>query len=188
MTTQSKLQKLEGFKRIINLTLVLLCLLLETAVFTYHWYFNFRLDIIEGRNQPFWIKGHMLEVAVYLVILILFSNMYGGMRLGYMKNAELIFSQIFATLMADILIYAEISLMALRIFNPKFFAVMLGEQFLVVFFYVNIANFFYRNIFPPRKLLLIYGDRDPREVRKKFETRRDKYVITEQIHVSVGTA
>ena len=107
MTTQNKLQKLEGFKRMINLTLVLLCLLLETAVFTYHWYFNFRLDIIEGRNQPFWIKGHMLEVAVYLVILILFSNMYGGMRLGYMKNAELIFSQIFATLMADILIYAS---------------------------------------------------------------------------------
>ena len=187
MTTQNKLQKLEGFKRMINLTLVLLCLLLETAVFTYHWYFNFRLDIIEGRNQPFWIKGHMLEVAVYLVILILFSNMYGGMRLGYMKNAELIFSQIFATLMADILIYAEISLMALRIFNPRFFAIMLGEQFVVVFLYVNIANFFYRNIFPPRKLLLIYGDRDPREVRKKFETRKDKYLITEQIHVSVGT-
>ena len=178
---------MEGFKRLINLSLVLLCLLLETAVFTYQWYFNFRVDIIEGRNQPFWIKGHMLEVAVYFVILILFSNMYGGMRLGYMKNAELIFSQIFATLMADILIYAEISLMALRLFNPKNFVIMLAEQCVVVFLYINIANFFYRNIFPPRKLLLIYGDRDPREVKRKFETRSDKYLITEQIHVSAGT-
>ena len=138
---------MEGFKRIINLSLVLLCLLLETAVFTYHWYFNFRVSIIAGRNQPFWIKGHMLEVAVYLVILILFSNMYGGMRLGYMKNAELIFSQIFATVMADILIYADISLMALRLFNPKYFVVMLLTQCIVVFIYINIANFFYRNIF-----------------------------------------
>ncbi|MCR4618654.1 MAG: sugar transferase [Lachnospiraceae bacterium] len=178
---------MEGFKRIINLSLVLLCLLLETAVFTYHWYFNFRVSIIAGRNQPFWIKGHMLEVAVYLVILILFSNMYGGMRLGYMKNAELIFSQIFATVMADILIYAEISLMALRLFNPKFFAVMLVEQCILVFIYINIANFFYRNIFPPRRLLLVHGDRDPRELRRKFETRSDKYLITEQIHISEGT-
>ena len=162
MTTQSRLNRMEGFKRIINLSLVLLCLLLETAVFTYHWYFNFRVSIIAGRNQPFWIKGHMLEVAVYLVILILFSNMYGGMRLGYMKNAELIFSQIFATVMADILIYAEISLMALRLFNPKYFVVMLLTQCIVVFIYINIANFFYRNIFPPRRLLLVHGDRDPR--------------------------
>ena len=187
MTTQNKLQRIEGFKRLINLSLVLLCLILETAIFTYQWYFNFRVDIIEGRNQPFWIKGHMLEVAVYFVILVLFSKMYGGMRLGYMKNAELIFSQIFATIMADILIYAEVSLMALRIFNPKNFLIMLVEQCIVVFIYINIANFFYRNIFPPRKLLLIYGDRDPREVRRKFETRSDKYLITEQIHVSVGT-
>ncbi len=187
MSTQSKLLKMEGFKRIINLSLVLFCLLLETAVFTYHWYFNFRMDIIAGRNQPFWIKGHMLEVAVYIVILFLFSNMYGGMRLGYMKNAELIFSQIFATIMADILIYAEISLMALRLFEPKYFFIMLGQQCLLVFIYVNIANFLYRNIFPPRRLLLIYGDRDPNEIRRKFETRGDKYAIVAEIHVAVGT-
>ena len=187
MSTQGRLLKMESFKRLINLSLVFVCLLLETAVFTYQWYFNFRVDIIEGRNQPFWIKGHMLEVAVYFVILFLFSKMYGGMRLGYLKNAEIIFSQIFATTMADILIYAEISLMALKIFNPKFFGVMLAEQFAVVFVYINLANFFYRHIFPPRKLLLIYGDRNPKELRDKFLTRTDKYIITEQIHVSVGT-
>ena len=90
MTTQSRLNRMEGFKRIINLSLVLLCLLLETAVFTYHWYFNFRVSIIAGRNQPFWIKGHMLEVAVYFVILILFSNMYGGMRIYEKCRADLL--------------------------------------------------------------------------------------------------
>ena len=187
MSTQDRLLKMESFKRLINLSLVFVCLLLETAVFTYQWYFNFRVDIIEGRNQPFWIKGHMLEVAVYFVILFLFSKMYGGMRLGYLKNAEIIFSQIFATIMADILIYAEISLMALKIFNPKYFGIMLVEQFVVVFVYINLANFFYRHIFPPRKLLLIYGDRNPKELKDKFLTRTDKYIITEQIHVSVGT-
>lgn len=42
---------------------------------------------------------------------------YGGMRLGYMKNTEIIFSQVFATLMADVLIYAELCMMARSIFR-----------------------------------------------------------------------
>lgn len=186
MTTQDRLQKMEGFKRLINLSLVLLCLLLETGVFAYHWYFHFRFNIVEDL-QKFFFKGHILEIAIYFVILFMFSNMYGGMRLGYLKNAEIIFSQAFGTVMADLLIYAEISLMAFRLFNPTYFAIMLLQQILVVFIYISMANFFYRHIFPPRKLLLIYGDRDPRDIKKKFERRLDKYLITEQIHVGVGT-
>jgi len=186
MTTQDRLQKMEGFKRLINISLVLMCLLLETGVFTYHWYFHFRFSIVEDL-QKFFFKGHILEIAIYFVILFMFSNMYGGMRLGYLKNAEIIFSQVFGTLMADILIYAELSVMAFQLFNPTYFLVMLVQQIIVSILYISAANFFYRHIFPPRKLLLIYGDRDPRELKKKFESRIDKYLITEQIHVGVGT-
>lgn len=187
MTTQDRLQKMEGFKRLINLSLVLLCLLLETGVFTYHWYFHFRFSIVQDL-QKFFFKGHVLEIAIYFVILFLFSNMYGGMRLGYLKNAEIVFSQVFATLMADILIYAELSVMAFQLFKPTYFIMMLVEQIIVAFLYISAANFFYRHIFPPRKLLLIYGDRDPRDLKRKFESRLDKYLITEQVHVGVGTA
>ena len=31
----------------------------------------------------------MLEIAVYGIVLFLISNMYGGMRLGYLKNSEI---------------------------------------------------------------------------------------------------
>lgn len=176
---------MESFKRLINLSLVLVCLLLETAVFAVQWYFNLRVDVVEEMVY-FRIKGHILEIAIYFVILMMFSNMYGGMRLGYLKNSEIIFSQMFATLLADLLIYAEVSVMAFKLANPAHFGIMLLEQFAIVFIYINFANFFYRHIFPPRKLLLIYGDRDPKEIKRKFETRSDKYLITEQVHVGVG--
>ena len=186
MTTQARLQKMESFKRLINLSLVLLCLLLETGVFAYHWYYHLRFSLVEDL-QKFFFKGHLLEIAIYFVILFLFSNMYGGMRLGYMRNAEIVFSQIFATVFADILIYAELSVMAFQLFKPTYFVMMLAEQAVVVLVYITIANFFYKHIFPPRRLLLIYGDRDPRDLKKKFETRTDKYLITEQMHVGAGT-
>ena len=150
-----KLQKRESFKRLINLALTVVCIGLEVAIFAYCWMFHFRSNVV----RILWFKGTMLEITIYAVVLFLLSSMYGGMRLGYLKNVEIIFSQVFATLMANVFIYGEISLLAARLFIPDVFLLMTIEQVIVVILYINIANRLYRHIFPPRKLLLIHGDR-----------------------------
>ncbi len=182
---QQKIQKMESFKRLINLSLVMVCLILEIAVFGYHWVNHFSNNIVQDLRNIYF-RGHVLEIAVYAAILIGFSSMYGGMRLGYLKNAEIIFSQMFATLIAEVIIYGEISVMAFQLFQPYYFIEMMVEQFLVVLVYIPLANKLYRTIFPPRKLLLIYGARDPRELIAKFEMRKDKYLITEQVSADLG--
>ncbi len=185
----NKLQRMESFKHLINFLLVMGCIVLEVFLFGYHWLQHFQWELASPLFTPhgvFWFRGHVLEIAIYAVILIAFSNMYGGMRLGYLKNAELIFSQIFATLIADLLIYAELSVMALRLFTAKHVLIMFAEQFVVAFVYILIINKVYMNIFPPRKLLLIYGDRNPEDLVAKFETRKDKYKITDRISVKEG--
>ena len=68
-------------------------------MFAYCWMYHFRGSVVEGL-QKLWFKGNMLEITIYGVVLFLLSSMYGGMRLGYLKNVEVIFSQVFATLMA----------------------------------------------------------------------------------------
>lgn len=181
-----KLDKMESFKRLINLALVAICIALEVGIFAYHWYFHFQYSVVEDLRN-FWFKGHILEISVYGMVLIAFSSMYGGMRLGYLKNAEIIFSQMFATLMADVVIYGELSVMAFQLFLPYYFILMLVEQFVVVLVYIYLINKLYRNWFPPRKLLLIYGSKNPQELQNKFETRKDKYIITKKINVSQGT-
>ncbi|MCM1326814.1 MAG: sugar transferase [Bacteroidales bacterium] len=185
-TNRNKLQKMESFKRLINLTLVMGCIGLEIAVFAYHWLYHFQYSLVEGLADAFWFKGHLLEIAIYGVILFFFSNMYGGMRLGYLKNAEVIFSQVFATLMANILIYAELSVMAFQLFVPKVFIMMMVEQSVIIFLYINFANKLYRSIFPPRKLLLIHGDRPVQEICSKFESRKDKYRVTKSVCIEAG--
>jgi exopolysaccharide biosynthesis polyprenyl glycosylphosphotransferase len=182
---QEKLQKMESFKRLINLSLVMGCLLLEVAVFGYHWYFHFQYSVVEDLRN-FYFRGHVLEIAIYGVVLFAFSNMYGGIRLGYLKSAELVFSQMFATLMAWIVIYLELSVMAFQLFHLTYFLYMIAEQFAVVLIYIFLADKLYRNIFPPRKLLLVHGWRDPQDLIRKFETRKDKYRITEIADVSEG--
>ena len=138
-TNEEKLRKLETFKRLINLSLTAICLGLEIGVFAYHWLFHFKDSVVEELRY-FWFKGHLLEIAIYAFVLFLLSTMYGGMRLGYLKNAEVIFSQVFATLMANIFIYAELSVMAYQLFIPDVFLIMMVEQIIIVIVYINAAN------------------------------------------------
>ncbi len=184
-TNEEKLRLMESYKRLINLGLSATCLALEIAIFAYNWLVHFQYSVVESL-QNFYFKGHVLEIAIYGAILFLLSSMYGGMRLGYLKNVEIIFSQVFATIMANIIIYAELSIMAFQLFVPKVFMMMMVEQTIVVIIYINIANKVYRSLFPPRKLLLIHGDRPIQDICSKFESRKDKYKIVESIHIENG--
>ncbi len=184
-SNETKLRRMESLKRLINLGLSAICLLLETGIFAYNWLKHFQYSVVEPL-QNFYLNGHLLEIAIYGAILFFLSHMYGGMRLGYLKNAEIIFSQIFATLIADILIYAELSVMAFQLFVPQMFVVMFVEQLVVVIIYTNIANRIYRSMFPPRKLLLVHGDRPIEDILAKFESRKDKYKIVKSLYADIG--
>ena len=167
-----KLQKRESFKRLINLGLTAICIGLEVGVFAYCWMYHFRGSVVEGL-QKLWFKGNMLEITIYGVVLFLLSSMYGGMRLGYLKNVEVIFSQVFATLMANVFIYGELSVMAAQLFVPHIFIFMTVTQTMAIIIYINIAN-------------RIHGDRPIERTCAKFESRKDKYVITRTIHAGEG--
>lgn len=184
-TNDYNLKRLEAFKRLINLAMAAVCLGLETGIFAYHWLRNFQYSVVEALRN-FGYKGHLVEIAFYGLILLFFSAMYGGMRLGYLKNVELIFSQVFSTVLATLFIYVELSIMAHQPFVPQVFFEMLAEQTITVIIYINIANRVYRSIFPPRKLLLIHGERPIEDIYNKFEGRRDKYIIEKTLSIREG--
>ena len=184
-TNEKRIRKREGSKRLINLGLVGLCIGLEIGVFAYYWETYFKLNLVmELRNL--YSKATFAQITLYAVILLFLSATYGGMRLGYQKNAEIVFSQVLSTVMADMVLYPQLSLMARQLFVPKVFFIMFGVQVLIVIAYVNVANRLYRHLFPPRKLLLIHGDRPYQELCDKFESRSDKYVVTKRLSVKLG--
>jgi len=177
MNNIEKLNRLESFKRLINLSMTAICLAMEIGVFAYHWFSYFRYNVVDVLK--FYVNGHILQIALYGVILIFLSSMYGGMRLGYLRNSEIIFSLIFSTIIADIILYAQLSLMAFQLFVPQMFLVMLGEQIVIIVLYTSIANRVFKKMFPPRKLLFLHGERPVEDILEKFSSRKDKYKIVE---------
>jgi exopolysaccharide biosynthesis polyprenyl glycosylphosphotransferase len=174
----------EAAKRLINLGMGVFCLALEILIFTYHWINHFSPSLVDDINFYFW--GYILEIGLYATILVFLSFMYGGLRFGYLKNIEIIFSKLFATVIANILIYVQLSLMAMQLFIPRFFVQMMLMQCISDILWIAIANRIYHSIFPPRKLLLIHGDRPIDSIIQKFQSRKDKYRIEKCLHIHNG--
>lgn len=184
-TNEEKLRKRETCKRLINLGLVLICLGLEIAVFHYHWLFYFRQQLVEGLKN-LWFRATLAELILYAMVLLFLSATYGSMRLGYQKNSEIIFSQVLSTLGANVILYVQLSIMARQLLVLDVFIRMMVEQTILVLVYINLASRIYRRVFPPRKLLLIHGERSPEDICNKFATRKDKYIVTRKINVKEG--
>ncbi len=178
------MKKLESFKRLILLGMSGVCIGIQILIYAYFWYEFFFYYV--KQNLPFWEKGHYLIVGIYAVLLFFFYNMYGGMRIGYKKNAEVIFSQVFATVMVDVITYAQLSLMVMELYDIRMYSSMVLLQAVWIMLWTTIAGFIYRNVFPPRKLLLVHGDRPIDSILEKFASRKDKFEVSKCMNISAG--
>ncbi len=175
---------LNSFKRLIVLGFSLITVAFETWVYAWFWLNDFSIQI---RHQLwFTFKGHVLAIAVYALLLFAFSTMYGGLNIGYLKTSEVIFSQIFATLIVNVITYGQDSLMYFWLMNPLPFLLLTVIQCVGVFVWSLLAQRVYRALFAPRKMLLIHGKRSHDELVRKFETRKDKYDICKCMDVAEG--
>ena len=178
------MKKIESFKRLVLLLLSGICLAGQIGIYAYYWYNAYFIKI--KPYLPLWEKGHWLIIAIYGVLLFFFSNMYGGMRIGYLKNLEVIFSQLLATLLVNVITYGQISLMMLKLYDVPVYLGMILIQFVWIIIWINISSLIYKNVFPPRQLLLIHGDRPIDDILKKFAKRKDKFEVSKCMHINAG--
>lgn len=128
----------------------------------------------------------MLILFFYLVVLFFFSRTYGGLKVGYLKPMEVFGSQVFALLCTNIFSYLQMAMIHGSLIPPlQLFLTFVG-QIVFAAFYTYLANRIYRKLFPPRQLLLIYGDRPIEDIQRKFSSRKDKYNIAKCLNVSEG--
>ncbi len=164
-------------------------LLFQTAVYAYIWleyYYpiisRFTLRLKYERN------GHLGIFFIYFVLLYFFTSTYGGLKIGYLKSLDLFLSQVFSLLFVNVLTYFQLSLMNNWWLKPDYFLMATVVQLLFAAVWSNICNLFYRKVFPPRDLLLVYGERPIEDIMQKFASRKDKYNIVKCINIKEGMA
>ncbi|MCR5004908.1 MAG: sugar transferase [Clostridiales bacterium] len=173
---------MEQYKRLILNTGRVVLTLFLVGLFALVW----RQQYNEMIMQPFKTVGNYLVYAVYGVIIFVFFKLYGAYRVGFAKFGDLIFSQALSLVFTNFLLYAEISLIGrgLMPVAPLLFTMI--EQELVMIGWTLLMQFIYRTLYPPKRMLLIFGTESGRSLQKKIERRPDKFRIQEMISIDNG--
>jgi exopolysaccharide biosynthesis polyprenyl glycosylphosphotransferase len=172
----------EKIKRLIKLLFaeVLMCLILVIYHLVWTDYYN---KIIES---PFWRRGNWMMVFLYGVLLFFFMKMYGGFKVGYLRKGNLIYSQMLAVFLTNIFTYLQIAVLDKHFLSPWPLLIMTVVDSLVIIFWTLFFQKVYLWLFPPRRMLLVSGNRSDYHLMEKMNTREDKYEIKEAMNYREG--
>ncbi len=172
----------EDYKRLIVFCLASVIILAQTAAFGFVWYDYYRKLIF----APFWRKGNWVLIAIYGMMDALFSKLYGGLKVGYLKRIDVFYSLSLAMLCTNIVAYFQITLINRWFLSPLPMLELTGVELVMIIAWTFGSRYIYSRLYRARRLLVIYGDRDPGELIEKMNSRRDKYNICGTVHVSRG--
>lgn len=136
--------------------------------------------------DPFYEKGSLLLTVVYIIIYFLFSQIYGGHKIGYLKVADIMFSQSLSVIFANFITYMQISLIAKKLVNPFTLLMMTVIDILVVIIWSLLCNKLYYSIYPPIKMLMIYRNENVFSLMSKIEGYKNMYKVNDSIDIAQG--
>ena len=172
----------EQYKRLIRFCTSVVILVVEVGIYWITWktYFS------EAAGTPFFRKGDWLMAAVYSLMLLFFSRMYGGLKIGYLERGNVLYSQVLSVILVNMFTYLQIALLAKRFLNPIPFLLMFAVQIMAIGIWTYLANRLFEKLFPPRQMLLIYGNRPSLTLMDKMNCRKDRYQIKGMVHIETG--
>lgn len=174
----------EKYKHLLNFAANVITLTVEAAMFAWLWYVIY-IPLIDKANAP-WNRGNWAVIGLYVLFVFFFTKVFGGYRIGYMRLSDILLSQTLAVIMSSGVAYLEICLVANDYLPLQPLVIMTFMEIAFIVPWVVIVRRAYRRLYPPRQLLVVYGNYSPEDLIEKINTRRDKYDICGSVSYRVG--
>lgn len=168
----------ERYKRLVKMLFAAVMLLGLCTLYGYTWICYYNASVLQ---LPFYRRGNWVIILLYGVLLIFLMQTYGGFKIGYLKNGNLIYSQILSVVFANVFTYFQIAVIDKKFVTPVYLLVMTLAEAVFICLWTMLFQMLYRNMFPPYRMLLIEGERKDYHLRDKINSREDKYEICETI-------
>lgn len=173
----------EKYKRLVKLLFSLVLTGLITAIYAYVWIYYFNERMLQA---PFFRRGNWMMIFLYGVLLVFFMQMYGGYKVGYLKKGNLIYSQILSVVFLNAFTYFQIAVLDKRFYAPTPLVLMTLADAVAIIVWTLIFERLYMWMYPPRRMLMVYGDRSDYHLMEKMNAREDKYEITDMMSYRQG--
>lgn len=180
----------EQFKRLIVFMASLVIIGCVTCSFTFVWHnlYNTNLGDRIGEELYFWQKGNILLFCVYMLLYTLFTKSFNGFGVGQLKTAGLIGSQILGLVATNTVTYVLLSLIGRALMSVVPLLILTLYQIALAVIWAFGANYVYKKIYPPRKMIIVYGNTSARDLVTKMSQRVDKYLICSSVSIGEDLA
>lgn len=157
---------MERFKHDLALKIVkILDAILLTIPFALCWllYYGERIA------QPYYSKGNVVIIALFLFVYIALGKVYEGFLVSMNRISEMVYSQALAVLVTDGILYIVIILLSKRMPNLLPGLCAFAAQIVLALIWSWAAHQWYFSKFPPQTTMVIY------DVRQGMEKLIDEY-------------
>ena len=172
--------KRDGFKRIISFGSAVVLMGILMGAFAWMWYRYFSDTIV----LPYYRRGNWVLIGIYGIIVWLFFRVYGGFKLGYLKKTDMLYSQLISMVCINFVAYFLISLIGRDFMPPMPIVLLTIADFGFISVWTLVSSWLYFMIYPPRKLLILYGSHQAAALVQKMSERVDKYMICESVSIN----
>lgn len=172
--------KRDLYKRFITFGSAMVLLGVLTAMFAFLWYRYYSDSIV----LPYYRRGNWVLIGVYAMLIAIFFKAYGGFKLGYLKKTDMIYSQIISMVCVNFTEYFVISLVGRHFLDASPMVIVTFADFAFISLWTMLTGKIYFMIYPPRKLIILYGSHQAAALVLKMSQRVDKYMICESVSIN----
>ncbi len=160
--------------------------LLEIIILTVIYYFVFRNGYDDRMFPDYAHNGKYVLCGIYaLLVMVLFFGM-DGYKFGYLRNGDVLVSQLIALFIANFITYWQLCLIANGVISPVPMLKLMLCGVVVALVCTMVYSFIYHRLYVPKNMVMILGRDEAVTLKFKMETRPDKYHIVKLISVDEG--
>ena len=176
------MKKRKGYKHLLNYCANLIMILFEMMCFSYVWFVYYNPLM----TNKFGERGHWGVIGLYVLLAFFFTQSLGGFHIGYLEASDIFSSQALAIIMSAVVEYF-IVVLAVRSYVSVYPLVCMSViEIIFSIIWTMLVRNLYQKLYPPRRMLVIYGNYPPDDLIAKINSRKDKYNICMSVSYKIG--
>ena len=177
------MKKREQFKGIVRFWAAAILVLLQTACFAYVWF-----ELYGDLGILFAMRGNFVLIGLHAMMIYMFMKLYGGIKLGQTRMRRMLVSQVLSILCVNLITYLQLCLIARWSFwihtAPMVYLTLVDIA--VSAAWILIASRIYTKLYPPKRMLVVYGGQKPERLIAKLSVKKGKYRVCETVSCELG--
>ncbi|MBR3833093.1 MAG: exopolysaccharide biosynthesis polyprenyl glycosylphosphotransferase [Lachnospiraceae bacterium] len=168
----------EEKKRFLAVAANLIILVFQARSFGYVW--------SNCYDSPYFFRGDYVVIALYMAFVYLITKSFNGYKINYMRVSYLCVSHVVAIVLGGAVAYAFICMALNEYESIAPILALVGVQILFTIIWIVIVRTVQSYIYPPRQMVVIYGNYPPDDFLNKLDRKSDRYEIREILNYDEG--